>query len=55
MEEPSTVRTQVRLPADLHRRIVQLAERDLRSLNAEMVWLLRRAVDTEPERQETPG
>ena len=33
----------VRLPADLHRRLVELARRERRSLNGELVWLLERA------------
>ena len=37
------VRLTIRLPADLHRRLTELARRDHRSLNGEMIALLERA------------
>jgi hypothetical protein len=40
----------VRLPRDLHARLKDLAAMDRRSLNAEIVWLLERAVDAEGRR-----
>jgi predicted HicB family RNase H-like nuclease len=47
------VRLTVRLPAELHRRVVELARRDRRSLNGELVWLLERAA-AEAERRKQP-
>jgi len=38
------VRVTFRLPEDLHAQVVVLARRHLRSLNAELVYLLRDAV-----------
>jgi hypothetical protein len=37
----------LRLPAALHKKIAALAEKDLRSLNAEIVFLLTKAVEGE--------
>lgn len=34
-----------RIPRELHGRLVEMAKRDMRSLNAQMVVLLRRAVE----------
>lgn len=34
----------VRFPDDLHAQIKQAAERDKRSLNAEILWLIERAL-----------
>ena len=42
----------VRLPADLHRRLVELARRDRRSLNGEVVVLLERAADRAERREQ---
>jgi hypothetical protein len=39
----------VRLPPDLHALLKELAERDVRSLNSEMVYLLRRAAEQEDQ------
>lgn len=36
----------VRIPADLHKRVVERASADLRSLNSEILWLLTRALDS---------
>ena len=35
----------IRVPADLHRRVVELARRDRRSLNSEIIVLLEAAVE----------
>lgn len=35
----------VRMPADLHERLVELADADTRSLNAEILVLLREAIE----------
>jgi hypothetical protein len=40
----------IRFPIELHARIKALAEEDMRSFNAEVVWLLDRAA-TEEERE----
>jgi len=37
----------LRLPAPLHKKIAALAEKDFRSLNAEIVYLLTKAVEGE--------
>lgn len=39
----SEVRLSIRLPAKLHRRLAELAQREHRSLNGEMVALLEQA------------
>ncbi len=39
------VKTGLRLPDELYERIKQLAEKDLRSVNAQMVTLLREAIE----------
>jgi predicted HicB family RNase H-like nuclease len=36
----------VRVPDELHERVAAQAERDLRSLNSEILWLLALALDT---------
>ena len=35
----------LRLPAALHKKIAALAEKDLRSVNAEIVYLLTKAIE----------
>lgn len=42
---PETVRTDLRLPADLHAEVVRLAQESERSMNGQLVWLLRQALD----------
>jgi hypothetical protein len=44
--QPATtdVRITFRLPEDLHAQVAELARRHLRSLNAELVYLLRDAI-----------
>ena len=44
------VRLTIRLPADLHRRLTELARREHRSLNGEMIALLEQAT-TQAERR----
>jgi predicted HicB family RNase H-like nuclease len=56
--EKRTVNLNVRMPSDLHERVKRRAERDMRSLNFEVLWLLAHALDTleshdEPDRQQT--
>jgi hypothetical protein len=46
---PDTVNVVIRLPRALHAALVRLAGRDLRSLNGEMLFLLRREVIIEGE------
>ena len=43
-EGERTMRFSLRLPADLHAELEALAEQDTRSLNGEIVYLLRQAV-----------
>lgn len=40
-------RVTLRLSEDMHARIVELAERDHRSLNGELLWLLEQALKRE--------
>ncbi len=47
------VRTNIRLPEELYEAIKQLAGRDLRSINSQMVVLLQEAV-TARQAEETP-
>ena len=55
MPDPSSdakeVRVTLRLPADLHAALRQLAERDDRSLNREIVALLRAAIPPDAAQQ----
>lgn len=44
MAESQEVRITIRIPSALHKRIVNAAEEDLRSLNSEIVWLLQRGM-----------
>ena len=46
------VRLTIRLPADLHRRLTELARREHRSLNGEMIALLEQAITQAEGRQE---
>ena len=53
------VKTQLRLPTELHGQVKRLADEDLRSLNAEIVILLRealqaRGVESAAPRREEP-
>jgi hypothetical protein len=48
-ELPDTVKVVIRLPPALHAALVRLAARDLRSLNGEMLFFLRREVIIEGE------
>jgi hypothetical protein len=41
-----TVALSVRLPKPLYETLVEHAKKDLRSLNAEIIWLLGRAVNS---------
>ena len=43
MEPERKLTVSLRLPAALHRRLVELARRDRRSLNGELIVLLERA------------
>lgn len=48
-------RISLRLPNDIHERVAALAKRDERSLNRELIHLLRVAVEAEERRQrDTP-
>lgn len=44
MEKPVSVN--LRLPPRLHERVAQRAQQDIRSLNAEIQWLLTIALDS---------
>lgn len=43
-------RITLRLPVELHARILDAAQGDMRSLNAEIVYLLTQALDNKPGR-----
>lgn len=49
--KPAIVDTRVRVPADLYEQIKQLAEDETRSINGQMVALLREAVERRPPRK----
>ena len=51
MDEKREVRYALRLPPDLHAALVELARREDRSLNQQLVYLLRQAVRRDAERQ----
>jgi predicted DNA-binding protein len=40
-------RTSIRLPDELHQRVQDLADRDRRSVHAELLWLIERGADAE--------
>jgi hypothetical protein len=40
------IRTFVRIPDDLHAALKERAQRDQRSLNGQIIWLLRRAIES---------
>lgn len=41
--------TTIRIPSDLHERLKQQAERDRRTVGAELAWLLEHALDDEEQ------
>ncbi len=43
-----TVKLQLRLPVDVHRAVADLAEREDRSINGQIVYLLRQALAAPP-------
>ncbi|WP_436788631.1 Arc family DNA-binding protein [Yinghuangia sp. YIM S10712] len=47
-------RISLRLPADLHKRLVEQARRDRRSLNSEIIHLLEAATASAPRDTESP-
>ena len=51
MEGEREVRYSLRLPPDLHVALVELARREDRSLNQQLIYLLRQAVRRDVERQ----
>ena len=51
MEDEREVRYSLRLPPDLHAALVDLARREDRSLNQQLIYLLRQAVRRDAERQ----
>ena len=46
-------RITLRLPADVHTAVSEMADIDLRSLNAEIVILLREAIEARRAQQQT--
>ena len=51
MDERREVRYSLRLPPDLHGALVEMARREDRSLNQQLIYLLREAVRRDAERQ----
>ena len=51
MEDEREVGYSLRLPPDLHRALVEMARREDRSLNQQLVYLLWQAVRRDAERQ----
>ena len=43
------LRTTIRLPDDLHGKVRELAERERRSVHAELLWLIERGILCEEE------
>lgn len=41
----------VRIPDELHARIQRASERERRSLNAEILWLIERGLEGHPEEE----
>jgi len=41
------VSLQLRLPRHLHRQVIELAEKEMRSLNSQIVWILTKAVQSD--------
>lgn len=39
------IRTFVRIPPELHEALKERAQREQRSLNSQIIWLLRRAIE----------
>lgn len=50
-----TVAINVRLPTDLHARLVQLAASEYRSLNRELLALIQEALNERERRQDDKG
>jgi hypothetical protein len=51
MQDRREVRYALRLPPDLHAALVEMARREERSLNQQMVYVLRQAVRRNAQRQ----
>ena len=51
MQDKREVRYALRLPPDLHAALVELARREDRSLNQQLIYLLRQAVRRDAQRQ----
>jgi hypothetical protein len=51
----SDVKTNIRLPGELYTQIKELADRDLRSVNAQMIVLLREAVERRQLQRKAPN
>ncbi len=49
------VRTNLRLPEELYEQVKQLADKEMRSINAQMVVLLQAAVDARHNPKEAAG
>ena len=44
------IRLVLRLPADLHAQLTDMAHRELRSLNGQIIYLLRRVAETDTDK-----
>ena len=51
MEDEREVRYSLRLPPDLHGALVEMARREERSLNQQLIYLLRQAVRRDGQRR----
>jgi predicted transcriptional regulator len=49
------IRTTIKLPDDLHERVKQLAERERRTFNGQIVWLVEHALDAEEAKVRDQG
>lgn len=52
-DNDSTIRITLRIPADLHEKLVKAASEDNRSMNAEIIQRLEKSLD--PNQLKTPG
>ena len=51
MDDRREVRYALRLPPDLHRALAEMAQREERSLNQQLIYLLRQAVKRDERRR----
>lgn len=50
MKQPQETRTQVRIPSDVHQWLIERARRNDRSMNAELVRILRETKESDEQK-----